>query len=325
MNINISRLNIELKNKSYIESKKSQEKVISSIYLYDFYIYNQINIHKKIKKIANYKKHFSIPFFYSDVFFGQVTEEETIQLQLQKQKHEFNEKKYILMKYVDAPKTPFLCQWDYIKDHKYCVALLLESYSNLLNSFIKLNENGMCYFTFTEKNIYFYENNVPMIEKFDTSVSIEKLDNPEYFYKFLDTINIESLYNLPFEIYIIYYLHYYEVNSLSILLAEDLSESFIKNQMYIPIEEKKEWINICKQLSSKYINKKKDIIMLHIIQYVSTWDNYFLSLLYMEIINNKINKNILSALENLLKKNLHPNPILRESIVNTKAQLLLII
>jgi len=321
MNINISRLNEELKNKSYLESKKSQEKVISSIYTYDFYIYNQINIHKKIKKITNYKKHFSIPFFYSDVFFGQVTKEETIQIQ----KHEFNEKKYILMKYVDVPKTLFLYKWDHIKDHKYCVTLLLESYSYLLNSFIKLNENGMCYFTFSEKNIFFYENNVPMIEKFDTSISIEKLDNPEYFYKFLDTINIETLYNLPFEIYIIYYLHYYEVSSLSILLAEELTESFIKNQKYIPMEEKKEWINICKQLSSKYINKKKDIIIIDIIQYVSTWDNYFLSLLYIEIINNKINKNILTTLANLLKKNLHPNPILRESIINTKAQLLLII
>jgi len=84
---------------------------------------------------------------------------------------------------------------------------------------------------------------------------------------------------------------------------------------------KESYKNSCIEVLKKYINKSKNEIIEDILTYHDKWDVFSLSVLYLHIFctiskvfslkQTFINKMIL-----VLSKNIHPNPIIRNSLEN---------
>ena len=90
-----------------------------------------------------------------------------------------------------------------------------------------------------------------------------------------------------------------------------LSKPFI-NKMY----------NASVEFLKPYIDKSHDYIIKEMISFYKTWDNYSLSVLYLQILHllfedGFIQNNILTSFTELLLDNIHPNPNRRHDIAYT--------
>ena len=89
------------------------------------------------------------------------------------------------------------------------------------------------------------------------------------------------------------------------------------SQRYIETYEK-----TCIETLKKYINKPKSVIIADILEYHKYWDNYSTSILYLHIIGNitrffSLKGTFLNKFTMLLTKNIHPNPLKRETLEET--------
>jgi len=78
----------------------------------------------------------------------------------------------------------------------------------------------------------------------------------------------------------------------------------------------------CIETLKKYINKPKTDIINHILTFSGTWDNYGLSILFLEIVGNitrvfSLTNNFLTKFLILLSKNINPVPSKREELSET--------
>jgi hypothetical protein len=72
----------------------------------------------------------------------------------------------------------------------------------------------------------------------------------------------------------------------------------------------------------KYINKPKNEIIIEILQYSHTWDNYELSILYLHIIGNlqrvfSLKDTLINKLTCILSKNIGPDPLKRDTLTKS--------
>jgi hypothetical protein len=85
---------------------------------------------------------------------------------------------------------------------------------------------------------------------------------------------------------------------------------------------KKSYEKACVDSLKKYINKPKKAIISDILNYSQYWDNYSLSVLYLHIIGNiskffSLKGTFMNSFSLLLIKNIHPNPLKRETLKET--------
>jgi hypothetical protein len=78
----------------------------------------------------------------------------------------------------------------------------------------------------------------------------------------------------------------------------------------------------CIQSLKKYIDKPKSNIICNILENHNTWDNYSLSFIYLHIIGNisrvfSLKDTFLNKLTLNLSKNIHPEPLKRETLRET--------
>jgi hypothetical protein len=313
-NIDVTLINSQInnKNKKYDKNLKNESKIV----LYDFFSANEINISKKIKNIPYNANYFDIISDYDFIDISKIDENLIENIDLNENK------KYIIFHYNNQIQVDFQDFLFNLSNIKHFISSLLDSYTNLLDSLIKLNDENICFFELNTHNIVFLNNNTLVLKNFKNSLLISNL-NESYIKNIIK--NIDNYTYKPLEIHVLFYLIINNAETLSLSFIETICSNYVKNmdilllfsQKYIETYEK-----TCIEILKKYINKPKSAIIADILEYHKYWDNYSLSILYLHIIGNitrffSLKDTFLNKFTMLLTKNIHPNPLKRETIKET--------
>jgi len=325
MNTNI---NIELINKQTTSKKKFIEECnTQKIILYNFFSVNNIRICEKITKIPYYANNFYIIKECDFIKIGNINEK-LMQIDNKLNINEFNEltnkqNKYLLLKYDNINRiiqfNDFLFN---LPTPKLLIFHVLESFSYLSRSLIKLNEIEICFFELSSENLFFNENFKPILRNFEKSLSIDKLDR-----SYISTI-IEGITDFtykPIEIHVLFYLIVNNEETLSYTFIETICKEYIKNMTVLSLFSQ-QYIDTyeiyCMKFLQLYINKPKSFIINELLNYYDTWDNYSLSVLYLHLIGAvcrafSLKGTFLNKFIHILLKNINPDPSKRDHLDET--------
>ena len=207
-------------------------------------------------------------------------------------------------------------------NNKQFVFNILNTYSFLLNSLIKLNENGICFFDLSTENIAFSTYSSPFLNSFKNSLIISDL-NTSYIANIVK--NIDDYTYKPLEVHVLFYLIVNNEETMSLSFIEAISNNYVKNMDVLTLfsqNYKNSYETSCVETLKKYINKPKLAIIADILNYSKYWDNYSLSILYLHIIGNiskcfSLKGTFMNKFTLLLIQNIHPNPLKRETLKET--------
>ena len=317
-NIEINNINkhffLNSEKNLYEENKK---KYNTKIINYCFNSINEVNISNIIKKIAYYSNNYSIIEEYDFINISQINDE------IIEKQNLIEEKKYLIFKYKNDELIKFNDFLLNIYNPKIFILNIIESFSYLLKSLIKLNDNKICFFNLSPENIVFNLNcgEKPIIENFKLSLQVSKL-NESYI---TNIINNDNNYtHKPLEVHLLFYIIKNDIFTISYSLIEEICEFFVNNLSVLTLFSekyketyKKESIESLK----KYINKPKSHIIYNILEENNKWDVYSLSLLYLHIFGNisrvfSLKQTFISKIINELSKNISSEPSKRSTLQN---------
>ena len=175
MNTNIEISNI---NKHFFSSKErnneeDNKEYITKLTNYSFNSINEANISDIIKKIPYYSNNYLIVEDYDFVNISQLNDKYIEKLNLS------DNKKYLIFKYKNDKFVDFNDFLTNLTEPKFFILNIIESFSYLLNSLIKLNNENICFFNLTPQNIVFNLNcgEKPQIHNFNSSLQVLKLND----------------------------------------------------------------------------------------------------------------------------------------------------
>lgn len=321
-----------------IKNKKYNYKFVSR----DFFVENELKISKLISRMINYKKYFYIPSKIEKINFVDINDEnknvedfETeydINLKYRKKISSNN----ILLKY---DNIQILDLNDYLSSNnlffnnlfsekKYIFYKIIHVYEKLLKSINMLNQNFIFYnnLNFENENIFINQFETPMLSEFCFSINFKSKEITQDLQNII--LKYEPSYiQWPVEIHAISYIFYNNLSTLSNhnidkIVSEMISNNYIFDNFSENMKEK--YYNDGISFLKKFVNKKTNEIISEIILYFKSWDNYALSILYLQIIIKiykfvKNNKFIIDFMK-LLLKNISFNPEKRFSLKNTKLE-----
>jgi hypothetical protein len=313
-NIDVTLINNQVSNKK--KESSNNNKILSKIVLYDFFSINEINISKKIKIIPYTCSYFDIMSDYDFIDISKIDENMIENIDLNENK------KYIIFHYNNETRIDFQEFLFGLSNIKHFISSLLDSYTNLLHSLIKLNDEDICFFELNTDNIAFSNNNTLFLKNFRKSLLISKL-NESYIKNIIK--NIDNYTYKPLEIHVLFYLIRNDEETLSLSLIESICNNYVNNMDILSLfsqSYKDSYEKMCIETLKKYINKPKSVIIAVILQYSEYWDNYSLSILYLHIVGNisrffSLKGTFLNKFTMLLTKNIHPNPLKRETLEET--------
>jgi len=312
-------------NKNKNKNKNNNTKICS----YDFFSVNEIEICEIIKKIPYYYCDFSIIKKRDFIIIGEINEASSTILPNKNEFNEFNENND---KLVDKKATHLLIQYNKQKGINFVDFLflfnkpktfifhLLNSYSALLNILLKLNDNKICFFDLSSKNIYFKADNYqPFLQNFNKSIILSKLDE-SYIAKIITKLKDYAC--KPLEIYVLFYLIRNNEETLSYHYIETIVTFYINNMGVLTFFSdtfKENYKQECMDVLKKYINQSKEKIINDILKYHEYWDTYSISIIYLHIVGSIIHvfslqDTFMNYFLHLLSKNISPNPLKRESL-----------
>lgn len=315
-NIDVSLINDQLITKKKITNKndKTQSKIVS----YDFFSVNEINISKKIEDLSYSSEYFDIIIDYDFVDISKIDENRIENIDLNENT------KYIICHYNNKEYTEFQSFLFNLQTIKQFVFYVLDSYYNMMHILIELNDANICFFELNTENIVFLKNSMPYLKNFQTSLSITDL-NEEYIKNMIK--NIDNYTYKPLEIHVLFYLIRNNEETLSLSFIETICRNYVKNMDILTLFSqtyKESYEKTCIETLKKYINKPKTIIISDILKYHIYWDNYSFSMLYLHIIGNlsrffSLKGTFINKFAAVLTKNIHPNPLKRETLKETIA------
>lgn len=320
MNINIETIKLNtqlvLKTNRPCKNLNTDTKICKR----DFFSLNEYTICNKLKKIPFYFNYYNIIVDTDFIEFGQLNEtvfqsdDDNNYEQLLVFEYNINEKYITLNDFLFGCITP-----------KQFILYVLETYSFLLNSLIKLHDINICFFNLSYENIVFEKYNhsdKPLLQNFTTSLNISHL-NESYITNIIT--NTTNYTNKPLEIHVLFYLINNNLNTLSYSFIEEITDIFMENLSVLSLfsqSYKDEYKKACITTLKKYINKAKSDIINDILETYSTWDNYSLSIIFLHIIGNILR--VFSLKETFttkfiieLSKNIDPEPSKREGLKDT--------
>lgn len=308
-------------NEDNEDNEYNEKKYISKICVNNFFSVNEVNICEIISKLPYYSNYYYILCDFDYISLGELTEKVIKKLDLDDMS---NEEKYLLFKYKNINYIKLNDFLFHLSTPKLFILNVLESYSYLLQSLIKLNKNKICYFNLSTENIIFTIKNgqKPILTNFQKSIDIQKLTC-----NYISEI-IKETYDYtykPIEVHVLFYLIHNELNTISYSLIEEITEKYVKNLHILTFFSQKyqqDYKLLCVKTLEKYVNRSKIEIISDIIERRSTWDNYSLSVLYFHILCSisrvfLLKGTFLSKLTVELSKNICPDSSKRESLENT--------
>jgi hypothetical protein len=330
-NINIDQLKKKDKSKKqnnhfFINETKS---LTSKVCRYDFFSANEINICEKIEKIPYYYHYFLILQNYDFIKVGKLGEKvvediDTIDLGNKSNDIINNKEKYLLFQYKNQYIDVFENFLFTLNTPKLFVLHVLESFSYLLDSLIKLSDLNICFFDLSTDNIVFNKDFKPLLQNFQKSIYISKL-NEDFICKLIP--NISDYTHKPLEVHVLFYLITNNLNTITNDLILLITEKYVENLSVLNIFSQnyvEKFKKECVETLNKYINKPKSDIICDIIEHNETWDLYSLSIIYLHIIGNiyrlfELKGTFISKLSIYLMKNIHPNPSKRENLKSIRS------
>jgi serine/threonine protein kinase len=190
-------------------------------------------------------------------------------------------------------KIPYIKNVDMVKyltrsgvEKKEIITYILDSYQFLLNNLKMLNDSGIIHFDFKVPNILIEEKTkTPIIIDFGLSIPIADI-RPEtyktYFYSYSP-----KYYIWPVDVHVINYL----VNVKSTLTKDALKELvniYLSTNTAVRLFSDKfieQFTKLIIDVYSKYIGISGDIVIKELIKNCKTWDNYALSVMFLNLIN----------------------------------------
>jgi len=311
---------IEINKIQSIKPKKTQvnSKNKTKICLYNFFSINESNICDKIRNLPYYFNYYRILIDYDFIQIGQLGEKVLEKLE----NIHITDEKVLLFQYKNDDKcikfNDFLFN---LSTPKSFIFHVLESYSYLLHSLIKLNDNNVCFFNLSSENIVFDNDcgEKPILKNFNKSLQLSKL-NETYITNIIKKTT--DFCNKPLEVHVLFYLIENNLNTISYSFIEEITEVFVKNLSILTLfsqNYKDNYKTNCINSLKKYINKSKSSIINDILEYYDTWDSYSLSVIYLHIFGNisrifSLKGSLISKLSIELSKNINPEPSKREKL-----------
>jgi hypothetical protein len=317
METNINILNI---NKHFFINKeqKIDIKYRNKIVNYSYFSVNEAKICRKIKKIPYYSNFFSILEDYEALNISQLNDDiiEKLKNGLVMQ--------YYLFKYKDRNAVDFI---DFLYNFTCIKKLIFDNinaFQHLLYGLHILNDNNVCFFDISPKNIVFLENyrEKPVFNNFKFSLNLNKID-----YTYISHIlnKIEDYTYQPFEIHILYYFTMHNIMSISYSFIEEFCEEFVENLNILRLfseNYRKKYKEECIETMRKYINRPRKEILDDILERNNKWDVYGISMLFLQIFGCisrvfSLKGTFISKITIELTRNLHPDSDKRLSLEET--------
>jgi hypothetical protein len=319
--INISLINDQItNNRGKLNTDDNDDKTQTKISYYDFFSINEIKICEIIEKIPYYRNYYDVFVDYDFIDIGKIGEKiiENVDLDL---KHK--DKKYIVFNYNDEKRIGFRSFLFNFQNSKKFVFNILNTYSTLLDSLLLLNKNNISFFELSAENIVFSPNTRPFLKSSKNSLIISDL-NESYIHEIVK--NIDTYTYKPLEIQVLFYLIVNNEETLSLSFIENICNNYVKHMDVLTLfsqNYKDSYEKASIETLKKYINKPKSVIIADILNYSKYWDNYSLSILYLHIIGNiskcfSLKGTFMNKFTLLLIKNIHPNPLKRETLQETR-------
>lgn len=237
--------------------------------------------------------------------------------------------KFILMKmpYIDS-----LYFYDYVtamgNNKKKIISCIFDTYSYLIESIERLGEHAVVHYDLKMQNILMnLKTDMPVIIDFGLSIPMEQ-DNDDafwttYFYKYSP-----EYYVWPLEAHVINFLQ--NVLSPSQSLSRDdvvsICETFVNANVALRIFSKgfrTRYLQACIAQYEQWIGVARDAVRKALLKGWLTWDNYSLSIAYLQIIGfisetGGTNNHLIVQYVQLLLTNVHPDPERRKTVGDTK-------
>lgn len=286
---------------------------MNKIVVFDDNAINEIFISNKIKKIDNYDLFFSVIDGYMMVDYT-IRNDNTLSnrdINIY-ELSDSNNNNYVLFKTVELQ--------EYINIYKYfnqtidnnIIAKFIESYKNILNNISILNDNLIIHFGINMKNVLINSDVNIILSEFNYSLYKENITIQKILNNFEK--NKEITY-FPIEIFLLYQIN--SKNVLSIKIIESVCDEYLSSLSFLFKIYSSEFINnyyeLCKNYLLDLINININEInnMLIDDKVLSTWDNFSVACIYLELINKiytkKEKSKYIILCSQLLIKNIHPN------------------
>ena len=231
---------------------------------------------------------------------------------------------YIMkINYIDS-KTFF--DMIYKSNNNKLIALCFDSYPYLVKSLNLLTQKQIVHFDLKENNIiYNTKTNTPIIIDFGLSINMKLLDLTSK--KYSDSLShyfyvyAPDYYVWTIEIHFINYLLH--VNSKPTLeQVEVICRDVVnRNRLFLMFSDEfvENYTKKCVAFYSKFVGKKTDSVIKELLSYYHTWDQYSLSIIYLNMIrhiygNNIFQNDLLIYFSQLLLKNIDPEPFKRNTV-----------
>ena len=313
-NINISTINKYFSQNKEKQSKNYRTKIVN----YSHFSINEANICDKIKQIPYYSNYFTILDDYDALNISQLNENIIEKLK------NMDSSKYFLFKYSDKNSIDFIDFLYGFTSIKKLIFDIINSFQYLLTGLHILNENNICFFDISPKNIVFLENfrEKPVIKNFKLSLNIKHF-NYLYFSNILN--KLDDFTYQPLEIHILYYFVKHDIKTISYGFIEEFCENYLENLNIMRLFSdtyKKNYKENCIETMRKYINLSKEQIIDDILERKDKWNVYGISMMYLQIFGCisrifSLKGTFVSKITLELSKNLHPNSDKRMSLEKT--------
>jgi hypothetical protein len=307
-NINILTINNYFSQNNQENNEKYNCKKRSIIVSNSFFSINEANIAHKISKIPYYSNYFSILHDYEVLNISQLNEDIVEKLK------NIENNQFYLFRYLDVNSIDFL---DYLYNFttvKKLILNIIDAFSHIFTGLYILNENNICFFNISPKNIKFLEDyrEKPILSNFDCSLRLNKMD-----FKYISSIlnRLDDFTYQPLEIHILFYFIKNDMLTISYSFIEEFCEIFIENLSILRLfseKYKQKYKENCIETMKKYINLPKNQIIDDILERNDKWDIYGISMLYIQIFGCisqvfSLKDTFISKITLELSKNLHPD------------------
>lgn len=317
MDININILNID-KHFFVDKDKKFDVNYSNKIVDKSYFSINEANICHKIKKISCYYNFFSILEDIEALNISQLNDNIIEKLK------DVDNIQYYLFKYNNKNSVDFINFIYNFTSIKKLILYSINSLQHLLNGLNILNDNNICFFDISPKNIIFLENyrEKPVLNNFKLSINTNKLNytNISYILKKMTDFTYQ-----PLEIHILYYFVEENMETISYAFIEELCEEFIEKLNILRLFSetyRNKYKEQCIETMRKYINLSKKEILDDILERNDKWDVYGISLLFLQIFGCiyrvfSLNDTFISKIIIELISNIHPDSDKRLSLEDT--------
>ena len=236
--------------------------------------------------------------------------------------------KFVLMKmpYIDSVHF-----YEYVNamgdNKKKIMSCIFDTYSYLIESIERLGEHEVVHYDLKMQNILVnLKTDTPIIIDFGLSILIGALKNDAawaaHFYKYSP-----DYYVWPLEAHVINFMQH---NAASAALTHDdvvhICEAFVNSNAALRIFSKgfrARYLKACIEQYEPWVGATRDAVRVALLKGWATWDNYSLSIEYLQILGFITgggithNRLIVQYVE-LLLQNVHPDPARRKTVEETK-------